>query len=98
MITRDTPGISLSIICHWLHLYPTVKPVIQRKLNHGIEWSKIIEPEIDKLKDANFIVEVHYLDWLANVVLIQKKNMKWIFHVNFTNLNKAYPKDPYLLP
>lgn len=61
-------------------------------------WSKIIEEEIDMLKDANFIIEVHYPDLLANVVLVQKKNRKWRICVDFSYLNKACPKNPYILP
>ena len=40
----------------------------------------------------------YYSDWLANVVLIKKANGKWKMCVDFTNLNKACPKDSFLLP
>lgn len=46
----------------------------------------------------NFIQEVYYQDWLTNVVLVKKPNRKWRMCVDFTNLNKAYPKDSFLLP
>ncbi|GAU46453.1 hypothetical protein TSUD_402200 [Trifolium subterraneum] len=36
--------------------------------------------------------------WLANVVLVKKSNEKWRMCVDFTDLNKACPKDPYPLP
>ena len=54
--------------------------------------------EVCKLLKANFIREVYYLDWLANVVMVKKANSKWMMCVNFTNLNKACPKDSYPLP
>lgn len=44
------------------------------------------------------IKEVDYPEWLANVVIVQKKNGKWRVCVDYTYLNKACPKDPYLLP
>ena len=47
---------------------------------------------------ANFIREVYYPDWLANIVMVKKANEKWRMCVNFTDLNKAYPKDSYPLP
>ena len=47
---------------------------------------------------AKFIQEVYYLDWLANVMTVKKANGKWRMCVDFTDLNKAYPKDSYLLP
>ena len=44
------------------------------------------------------IKEVDYPEWLANVVIVQKKNGKWRVCVDYTDLNKACPKDPYPLP
>ncbi|KAK1406298.1 hypothetical protein QVD17_41591 [Tagetes erecta] len=44
------------------------------------------------------IREVKYPKWLANVVVVQKKNGKWRVCVDFTDLNKACPKDPFPLP
>ena len=47
---------------------------------------------------AKFIQRVYYPKWLANVVMVKKANSKWRMCVDFTDLNKAYPKDSYLLP
>ena len=41
---------------------------------------------------------MYYPDWLANVVLVKKANGKWRMCVDFTNLNKACPKDSFPLP
>ena len=41
---------------------------------------------------------MHYLEWLANVVLVKKVNGKWRMCVDFTDLNKACPKDSFPLP
>lgn len=49
------------------------------------------------LKNINFTVEVHHPDWLANVVLVQKNNNKWRLCMDFMDLTKACPKDPYPL-
>ena len=49
------------------------------------------------MQKAEFIREVYYLDWLANVVIVKKANGKWRMCVDFMNLNKAYPKDNYPL-
>ena len=54
--------------------------------------------EVEKLLKAQFIREVYYPDWLANVVLMKKSNGKWRMCVDFTDLNKAYPKDSFPLP
>ena len=54
--------------------------------------------EVNKLLVANFIREVHYLEWLANVVMVKKANEKWRMCVDFIDLNEAYPKDSFPLP
>ena len=54
--------------------------------------------EVTKLLAAGFIREVHYLEWLANVVLVKKANGKWRMCVDFTDLNIACPKDSFPLP
>ena len=54
--------------------------------------------EVDKLLTANFIREVFYLDWVANIVMVKKANGKWQMCVDITDLNKACPKDSFPLP
>jgi hypothetical protein len=53
--------------------------------------------EVQRLLDAGFICEIQYPSWLANVVMVMKKNGKWIMCTNFTNLNKCYPNDDFLV-
>ena len=61
------------------------------------ERDRAIAKEVGKLQEASFIKEVYYPDWLANVVMVKKANRKWRICVDFTNLNKACPKDSYPL-
>ena len=51
-----------------------------------------------KLKRAWAIKEVFYPEWLANTVVVKKKNGKWRVCMDFTDLNKACPKDPFSMP
>ena len=51
-----------------------------------------------KLKKAGAIKEVFYPEWLSNTVVVKKKSGKWRVCVDFTDLNKACPKDPFLMP
>ena len=62
------------------------------------ERDNAIKDEVQKLMEAKFIREVYYPDWLTNVVMIKKANGKWRMCVDFTDLNKAFPKDSYPLP
>ena len=36
--------------------------------------------------------------WLANPVVVRKANEKWRLCIDFIDLNKAFPKDPFPLP
>ena len=47
---------------------------------------------------VGLIREVYYPDWLTNVILVKKANEKWRMCVDFTDLNKACPKDSFPLP
>ena len=47
---------------------------------------------------AKFIQGVYYPKWLANMVMVKKANSKWRMCVDFTDLNKACPKNSYPLP
>ena len=51
-----------------------------------------------KLKHAEAIKEVFYPQWLANTVVVKKKTRKWRVCVDFTDLNRACPKDPFPMP
>jgi hypothetical protein len=62
------------------------------------ERQKVAQAEVQKLLDAGVICEVQYPEWLANVVMVSKKNGKWRMCIDFTILNKTYPKDEYPLP
>lgn len=53
--------------------------------------------EVQRLLDAKFIEPIDYLTWLANVVMVKKKNGKWRMCIDFTSLNKAYTKDEFPL-
>ena len=57
-----------------------------------------MQEEVTKLKQVRAIKEVFYPEWLANTMVVKKKNGKWRVCVDFMNLNKAYPKDPFPMP
>ena len=41
---------------------------------------------------------MEYPEWLANVVLVKKANGKWLLYIDFTDVNRACPKDSFPLP
>ena len=95
---KDMLGIDPSIIVHKLNVSPSSPPIRQRKRVFTQERDKAIAKEVQKLLNADFIREVYYPDWLANVVMVKKANGKWRMCVDFTDLNRACPKDSYPLP
>ncbi|XP_025662052.1 uncharacterized protein [Arachis hypogaea] len=94
----DMPGIDPSVITHKLAINPAAQPVSQKKRNLGTEKRLASMAEAKKLIDAQFIREIRFTTWLANVVMVRKSNGKWRMCVDFTDLNKACPKDAYPLP
>ncbi|CAL8174804.1 unnamed protein product [Prunus armeniaca] len=57
-----------------------------------------MKAEVDKLSTIGFIKEVDYPTWLANVVMVRKPRKGWRMCVDYTNLNRACPKDSFPLP
>ena len=92
------PGISPSTMVHKLNVCPSFPPIRQKKTVFTQERDKAIDEEVCKLLEVDFIKEAYYLEWLANVVMVKKANSKWRICVDFTDLNKACPKDSYPLP
>ena len=67
-------GIDPSVISHKLNVSPSFPPIRQKKQVFAQEQDKAIAKEVQKLLEANFIREVYYPDWLANVVMVKKAN------------------------
>jgi len=95
---EDMPGIDPSVIVHKLNVELNRRPVKQRRRTFAAERNQAIVEEVEKLLKAGFIREVDYPEWLSNVVLVKKSNGKWRMCVDFTDLNKACPKDSFPLP
>jgi ribonuclease HI len=94
----DMPGIPRDVAEHSLNIRAGARPMKQTLRRFDEEKRKAIGEEIHKLLAAGFIKEVFYPEWLANPVLVRKKDGKWRMCVDYTGLNKACPKVPYPLP
>ena len=88
----------MNFICHHLNVNPTMTPKKQPPRHSSKEHAEAIKEELIKLKYPEASKEVFYLEWLANIVVVKKKSGKWRVCVDFTDLNKDYPKDPFLIP
>ena len=93
------PGFPRELAEHQLKVFPNAKPIKQRLRRFTPKKREAIRAELIRLKAAGFIREVMHPEWLANPVLVLKKNKKdWQMCVDYTDLNKHYPKDPFGLP
>lgn len=54
--------------------------------------------EVAKLLEAGVIREVKHPEWLVNPILVWNTTDKWRMCADFTDLNKASPKDDFPLP
>ena len=81
--SRRYAKIDPSIIVHRLNVSPLSPSIRQRKRVFAQERDKAIAEEVQKLLVADFIREVYYLDWLANVVMVKRANEKWRMCVDF---------------
>ena len=94
----EASGVDPGFICHYLNVNPSVTPKKQPPQRPSKEHANTIRDEVMKLKKAGAIKEVFYPEWLANTVVVKKKSEKWRVCMDFTDLNKACPKDPFLMP
>ena len=94
----EAPRVDPDFICHHLNINPSITPR-KKPLRHPLkEHANAVRDEVMKLKKAGAIKEVFYPEWLANTVVVKKKSGKWRVCVDFTDLNKVCPKDPFPMP
>ena len=96
--TYKAPGVDPGFICHHLNVNPLITPKKQLPRRPSKEHAEVVRQKVTKLKQAEAIKEVFYPEWLANTVVVNKKSGKWWVCVDFTDLNKACPKDPFPMP
>ena len=76
-------------------LYPPKKQKPRRSAKEHI---KAVRQEVKRLKEAKAIKEIFFPKWLANTMMVKKKNDKRRVCVNFTDLKRACLKDPFPMP
>ena len=89
----EVSGIDPHVVIHKLFTNLDNPPILQKMRKFALEWLKVIEEEVLILINTNIIRESHYPNWLANIVVTPMNGEKWIVFVNFTDFNKACPKE-----
>ncbi|CAL9000957.1 unnamed protein product [Prunus brigantina] len=70
----------------------------EKRRAYDPERYEAMRAEVEKLSNIGFIKEADYPSWLANVVMVRKGTKGWRMCVDYTNLNRACPKDSFPLP
>ena len=91
-------GTELEFMSHCLSIFPDVRLVAQKRRKMSSEKAQEVWKQVQALLDAGFIREVTYPTWLSNMMMAKMSNGKWRMCVDYTDLNKACPKDSYPLP
>jgi hypothetical protein len=92
------PGVPRELEEHSLDVSKTAKPVKQKLCPFAKDHKEVITVEKIKLLAARFIRECKNPVWLANPVLVPKKTGQWRMCIDYTDLNRHCPKDPFPLP
>ena len=83
----EMPRVDPEFIVHRLNVDPSFPPKKKKPRKSAREHIKVVRSEVQKLNKARAIKEIYFLEWLANTVVVKKKNGKWRVCVDFTDLN-----------
>jgi hypothetical protein len=93
------PGVPRRLIENSVNVDPKATPKRQHLRCFADERWDAIKKELAKLLAVGFIREVFHPKWLANPVLVRKKNTnEWRMCIDYIDLNKHFSKDPFGLP
>ena len=93
----DIPGVPREVIEHHLAVCPHARPVKQKVRKQDFERQEFITEEIRKLEATGLVRGVLHPTWLANPVVVRKANGRWRLCIDYTDINKGCPKDPFPL-
>lgn len=86
----DMVGVNREVIEHKLMIKPGTKVCVQ-----GGDGNKEINVKVAKLNNAGILREAIFPTWIANPVMVKKHDGTWHMCVDYSDLNKACPKDYY---
>ena len=92
------PGVPKRLAEHHLHVDPKAKLVTEHLRWSAVQKRKAIGEEVARLLAAEFIREIYHSEWLADVVMVPKKDDSLRMCIDFEHINRAYPKDHSLSP
>jgi hypothetical protein len=91
-------GVPRELAEHRLEVNKTARPIKHKLQQFAKDRKQAIEVEVCKLLAPGFIRECQHPVWLANQVPVPKKTGGLRMCIDYTDLNKHCPKDPFPLP
>ncbi|KAH9327185.1 hypothetical protein KI387_007363 [Taxus chinensis] len=95
---KEMTGVTPHIMVHNLVTKSDAKPVKQKSRPMKPKVALMVKKEVIKILQVGFIKPVDYSQWVSNIVPVLKKNGKIHICIDFQDINKACPKDDFLLP
>ncbi|GKF02134.1 hypothetical protein Tco_0029057 [Tanacetum coccineum] len=83
---------------HKMNEYSHTKHVKQKNRGLGPDRNMAACKEAEELMKAGILRKAKSQTWVANPVMVKKSDGGWRMCVDFTDINKACPKDCYPLP
>jgi hypothetical protein len=90
-------GVPRELAEHSLDVSKTTKLVKQKLCRFAKDRKEVIRVEVLELLAVGFICECKNPVWLATSVLVPKKTDQWRMCIDYTDLNRHCPKDPFPL-
>src|ERR1051325_6365364 len=94
----EMPGLKRELVEHRLPIKDGKKPIKQTPRRFAPAVLTKIKVEVERLLRCKFIRTTRYVEWLANIVPVIKKNGSLRICIDFRDLNTATPKDEYSMP
>ncbi|XP_076944505.1 uncharacterized protein LOC143615208 [Bidens hawaiensis] len=89
----DMTGVPRRIAEHKLRVNPTFTPIVQKKRKMGPEQTKAMNEQVQYLLNAGIIRENQYQTWVANPVIVPKRNRTWRMCATYQRLMVEAFKD-----
>jgi len=95
---NEMPGLSRNMVKLKLPIQPDKKPLKQLPRRFPPQIMLNIKDEIERLLKSKFIRTTRYIEWLANIFPVIKKNGTLRVCIDFRDLNSTTSKDAYPMP
>ena len=94
----DMNGFPSNMCTHHIYIKSGSQPVCQPQQRMNPNLRDIVKEEIQNLLEPGFIYLISDNEWVSPLVIVPKKNGKWIFCIDYRDLNKATQKYHFPLP